>query len=543
MAADKPNSVFETFAATAARFDERPFLNVLPETADAYGITAREICYGELRDAANALAMVYSAKGFGPGHRVGLLLQNRPSFFRHWLALNAIGASVVPINPDLRASELEYVVAHSEMVAAVAIPERIDDLRSAARAGGRDLPVLAPNAAVPRIGAPRPRAPASRDSECALLYTSGTTSRPKGCVLTNTYYLNSAEWYLGAGGLMAMREGCERMLTPLPLFHMNAMAFSAVTMMACGGCLSVLDRFHPRTWWDSVRASRATIVHYLGVMPPMLMGLPESPDDRAHAVRFGFGAGVDRRLHAAFEARFGFPLIEAWAMTETGGAVVIAASHEPRHVGTSCFGKPGPEAQVRVVDEAGGDVAPGADGELLVRRAGPDPRHGFLAAYLKDPEATAEAWAGGWFHTGDVVRQDAEGYLCFVDRRKNVIRRSGENISAVEVESVLQRHPGIAAVAVAAAPDAVRGDEVLALVVARALPGSFEARAALAQEIVRYSLAELAYYKAPGFIAFVDALPLTSTQKIQRGALKELVATLLAGPDVIDTRAMKRRAA
>ncbi|RTL71697.1 MAG: ATP-dependent acyl-CoA ligase [Hyphomicrobiales bacterium] len=543
MTAAKPNSVFEAFAATAQRFGDRPFLNVLPETAAAYGIAAGEITYVAMLEAAQALAAAYAAQGVGHGQRVGLLLQNRPAFFEHWLALNAIGVSVVPINPDLRASELEYVIAHSEMVAAVATPERVADLARAAAAGGRDVSIFTPDEAIPRIGGPIDAKPASRETECGLLYTSGTTSRPKGCVLTNTYYLNSAAWYLEAGGLMAMREGSERMLTPLPLFHMNAMAFSAVTMMLCGGCLSVLDRFHPKTWWDSVRQSQATIIHYLGVMPPMLMGAPASADDRAHRVRFGFGAGVDRGLHAAFEARFGFPLIEAWAMTETGGGVVIAASQEPRHVGTNCFGKPGPEAEVRVVDEADRDVAAGEPGELLVRRSGSDPRHGFLREYLKDPAATAEAWAGDWFHTGDVVRQNADGTLCFVDRRKNVIRRSGENISAVEVESVLQRHPAIAAVAVAAAPDAVRGDEVFALIVAREAPKTAEARAALAREIVDYSLAQLAYYKAPGFIAFVDALPLTSTQKIQRGALKDLVGTLLQGSDVIDMRALKKRAA
>ncbi len=539
----KPQTVHQAFAATAARFGARPFLNVLPETAAAYGIASGEITYAQMATAAGTLAALYAARGYGHGQRVGILLQNRPAFFSHWLALNSLGVSVVPINPDLRSSEVEYVIAHSEMVGALAIPERQDDLRKAATTAGRNIAVFGPDADIPAIAAGRTNEAPSRDTECALLYTSGTTSRPKGCVLTNTYFLNSGEWYVGAGGLMTMRDGEERMLTPLPLFHMNAMATSTMAMIASGGCLTVLDRFHPKTWWDSVRRSRATIVHYLGVMPPMLMSAPESPADQQHEVRFGFGAGVDRRLHAPFEARFGFPLIEAWAMTETGGGVVIAASREPRHVGTNCFGRPGPEAEVRVVDDEARDVAPGENGELLVRRAGADPRHGFAREYLKDAAATAEAWAGGWFHTGDVVRRDAAGYLCFVDRKKNVIRRSGENISAVEVESVLQQHPRVAAVAVAAAPDEVRGDEVFACIVARDLPASQPERQALARDIVTYSLERLAYYKAPGLIAFVDVLPLTSTQKIQRGALKDLVAQLLAGADIIDTRSMKKRAA
>jgi acyl-CoA synthetase (AMP-forming)/AMP-acid ligase II len=330
------------------------------------------------------------------------------------------------------------------------------------------------------------------------------------------------------------------MLTPLPLFHMNAMATSTMAMVMSGGCLTVLDRFHPKTWWDSVRASRATIVHYLGVMPPMLMQAAESAADRQHAVRFGFGAGVDRRLHAPFEARFGFPLIEAWAMTETGGGVVIAASQEPRHVGTNCFGRATSECDVRVVADGGADAAPGEPGELLVRRSGIDPRSGFFQHYLKDAAATHEAWEGGWFHTGDIVTRDAEGNFRFVDRRKNVIRRSGENISAVEVESVLLQHPKVLAAAVAATPDAVRGDEVFACIVPRERPAD---AAALAADIATFCLTRLAYYKAPGFVAFVDALPLTSTQKIQRGAMKDVVAALVGVPATIDTRALKKRTA
>lgn len=542
MAAAAPQTVFEALADTATRFGDRPFLHVLPETAQVYGIASGEITYAAMLDTARGLARAYAAAGFGEGQRVGLLLQNRPAYYEHWFALNSLGASVVPINPDLRASELEYLVAHSEMVAALVLPERAGDIQAAAAVSGRNVPVFIPGAAIPVIGPARAaRTVLSCDTECALLYTSGTTSRPKGCVLTNTYFLNAGDWYRAQGGLMAMREGAERMLTPLPLFHMNAMATSTMAMLMSGGCLTILDRFHPKTWWDSVKAARASIVHYLGVMPPMLMSAPTSAADREHHVRFGFGAGVDRRLHGPFEDRFGFPLIEAWAMTETGGGVVIAAAHEPRHVGSNCFGKAGLESEVRVVDEAGRDVGAGENGELLVRRAGADPRHGFAREYLKDPAATAEAWADGWFHTGDVVRRDADGYLCFVDRKKNVIRRSGENISAVEVESVLQQHPRIAAVAVAAAPDEVRGDEVFALIVARDVPAEAAARVGLAREIVTHALERLAYYKAPGLVVFVEALPLTSTQKIQRGALKDQVAGLLGTAAVIDTRDMKKR--
>lgn len=197
------------------------------------------------------------------------------------------------------------------------------------------------------------------------------------------------------------------MLTPLPLFHMNALACSVMAMLSTGGSLTVLDRFHPRSWWASVREARATIVHYLGVMPPMLIGAPQSPADRDHDVRFGFGAGVPPQLHGPFEARFGFPLVEAWAMTETGAGGVITAHEEPRHVGTGCFGRASVDVEARVVGEDGVDVPAGAPGELLVRRAGLEPCDGFFAAYLKDEAATQAAWAGGWLHTATSSRATA----------------------------------------------------------------------------------------------------------------------------------------
>ncbi|MET3845118.1 AMP-binding protein [Bradyrhizobium sp. OAE829] len=538
---ESPATVFAAFARATASHGDKPFLAVLPETAQAYGIAAGEIGYGEAFARIAALTDAYRAEGYGRGHRVGILMENRPGFFLHWFALNALGVSLVPINPDMRAAELEYLIGHSEIVAAIVIASRQDDVAAAAKAIGRDIPVVGPDDEPAAIHASaQPGAP-DRDSECALLYTSGTTGRPKGCVLPNEYFLYAGHWYATVGGLIALNHGSERMLTPLPVFHMNAMAYSAMAMVTTGGCLIVLDRFHPKSWWASVRDSRATIVHYLGVMPPMLMGAPESADDKRHGVRFGFGAGVDKALHDPFEVRFGFPLVEAWAMTETGAGAVVVASQEPRHTGTSCFGRLGSELEARIVIDSGADAGVNEPGELLVRHAGAAPRYGFFREYLKDAEATAEAWDGGWFHTGDVVRRGPDGAFHFVDRKKNVIRRSGENISAVEVESVLMQHPAVRQVAVAPAPDPVRGDEVFACVVSDGDPPDAASRNKIAADLVAWSLSRLAYYKAPGYVAFVSALPLTSTQKIQRGALKELVIATIDSEMCVDTRPLKRR--
>jgi acyl-CoA synthetase (AMP-forming)/AMP-acid ligase II len=537
-------TVHERFTATAARAPGSEFLFIDAVTAAAYGMSGEPVTWAQAAAEVERLRAAYAAAGYGHGHRVGLLLENRPAFMYHWFALNAIGASVVPVNAEMRSAELEYLVGHSEICLAVTLPQRVADLQAAALAAGVDMRTFdaATGGAIPR--APRAARFAGQapglSTECALLYTSGTTGRPKGCRLSNEYFLRAGQWYAALDGVCSVGQDQERIVTPLPLNHVNAMAFSTMVVLTAGGCLVQLDRFHPKSWWDSVRTSRATIVHYLGVMPAMLLSAPPSSADREHHVRWGFGAGVDRKNHAAFENRFGFPLVEAWAMTETGAAACVMANHEPRHVGTNCFGRPEAFVEIRLVDDAGQDVSDGVPGELLVRSSGPDPRRYFFSGYLKDEAATEEAWQSGWFHTGDMVRRDAEGHLCFVDRKKNVIRRSGENISAVEVESVLNQHPAVKSAAVAATPDAVRGDEVLACVITRdPLPATD--RDAVAASIVGHALAQLAYYKAPGYVAFVDEVPLTPSQKIQRGQLRELARSLPGQACCVDTRAMKKR--
>ena len=536
-------TVYHAFIETTHKWPSNAMLCVLPETADLYRIPAGELSYRDAAERIEILRQAYRQAGYGHGHRAGLLLENRPDFFLHWYALNGLGVSVVPINADLRAAELEYLVGHSEIAIAIALPDRHDALREAAHRAGRELRVIAADDTPPLAPFPAPLSETEPGilTECALLYTSGTTGRPKGCILPNRYFLHAGQWYATIGKLATLHEGQDRMLTPLPLVHMNAMAYSAMAMLVTGGCLIALDRFHPQSWWNSVRDSRATVLHYLGVMPAILMKAPPSVRDREHGIRFGFGAGVDRALHDPFEARFGFPLLEAWAMTETGAGAVIIANQEPRHTGTNCFGSAESDVRVRIVDETGRDVADGVPGELLVCHAGDDPRDGFFAGYLKDEAATAAAWQDGWFHTGDLVRRESDGNMHFVDRKKNVIRRSGENISAVEVESVLAQHPMVKSVAVAAVPDAVRGDEVLACVVPVDMPADAGAMQQAAHDIVRWCLTQLAYYKAPGFVAFVDALPLTTTNKIQRGEMKTLAPTLPGTARCIDTCGLKKR--
>ena len=531
-------SVYHAFAASAASYGDHPFLFMVSDTAERYGISPGAISYAAAMAEVQKLTHWYQQKGWTPGERVAIGLDNRPECFTHWLALNALGLSVVPLNPQWQTAELEYVLDHSDARGAVVLPQYQDRVSAAAQAAAPLCQVLCTDLIDTSTSSAAGEPLGTLATECALLYTSGTTGKPKGCMLSNQYYLTTGQWYLDLDGYCETTPGNDRLVTPLPMYHMNAMATSTMAMLMSGSCIVPLDRFHPSTWWSSVAECDPTIIHYLGVMPAMLMSLPPSEHDQAHNIRFGFGAGLSGELHTAFEERFSISLIEAWAMTETGCTVAVIANNEPRKVGTACFGRPPAHLDYRLVDDEGNDAAQGQPGELLVRRAGNDPKFGFFSGYLKDEEATAAAWQDDFFHTGDLVYIDDDGLMHFVDRKKNIIRRSGENISAVEVEEVILEHPAVQGVGVAAVPDEIRGDEVLACVLSNTPAAQWPDTA---RSIVEHCLSRLAYYKAPGYLAKTDALPLTPTEKIQRAGLKDLAAELRGADNTIDTRDMKKR--
>lgn len=538
-------SVYRAFAASAARFPQRPFLCVPSTVAEHYRIEAGEICYADLEATVDQLKHAYAAAGYGGGHRIGLMLDNRPAFVSHWFALNALGASVVPINAELSAREQAYLLELSEAVLLLHCAEHNQTAAAAVAALAQPLHCLAFESMAQLPPAPTAATSASINatSECAVLFTSGSTGEPKACLLSNEYFLEMGKWYRDLGGLCRLSEGSERLITPLPLTHMNAMATSLMAMLVTGGCLIQLDRFHPGSWWQTVRETQPTVIHYLGVMPAILLQLPNLDIERNPSIKFGFGAGVNVAHHEVFETRFGFPLIEAWAMTETGAGGCIAANREPRHVGNACFGKPDPKRiEYRLVDENGRDAPVGIPGELLVRAVGEDPRKGFFSGYYRNETASEEAWAGGWWHTGDVVCQLDDGTLCFVDRSKNIIRRSGENIAALEVEAVLSRHDAPRLLAVAPVPDEIRGEEVMALI---GLNEGIAASDALASDLFDHCMEALAYFKVPGYVVFVDSLPLTATQKPKRNEIKQLAKLVLSEDpprnNLFDLRGRKRK--
>ncbi len=532
-------TIYEAFLQTAERYPDNSFLCVPPLKDRAYYAEGVEFTYREVAAQVESIRQSYIEAGYGYNQRVAFLLENRPEYVCHLIALNSLGISCVPINPDYRHDEMLYQMSHSDADLVVTIESRYDDIIAVANDRDRPLAVvtdvdffdsLPASLKQPAKGIP------CLSTEASLLYTSGTTGRPKGCILTNDYHLTAGQWYADLGGLIDIRPGQERIYNPLPLFHMNAAVVSLGCMLLTGGCLIIPDRFHPRSWWQEVCETQATIIHYLGVVPPMLLNQPVSEYEKKHVIRFGVGAGVEPELHGIFEERYGFPLLEVWGMTETGR--ILGVCDEPRMIETRAFGRPSTGMEAMVTDENGQEVPRGVQGELWVRSSAENPRKGFFAGYLNNEAATEEAWAGGWFHTGDTVTQDETGMLFFVDRMKNIIRRSGENIAAAEVEAVLQSHEAVAQVAVIAVKDELREEEVMACVV---LMDRVDESDALARELFDFTFERLAYFKPPGWMLFLDKLPTTGTQKIQKAQIFGPDLNPLESEGLRDFRSLKKK--
>jgi crotonobetaine/carnitine-CoA ligase len=294
------------------------------------------------------------------------------------------------------------------------------------------------------------------------------------------------------------------MLTCQPFSYIDPQ-WNVLAGLRSGAHLVVLDRFHPATFWAKVREYGVTYFYCLGMMPALLLRMPSDPRDRDHAVRAIQCSAIPPTLHRELEERWGVPWYEAFGMTETGADLRVEPDDHDETVGTGCIGRPLAHRDVRIVDPADEPVERGSVGEIVLRGIG------LMDGYLGHEEATARAFRRGWFHTGDLGRMDEQGRVYYTGRLKDMIRRSGENISATEVEEVLLRHPAVRAAALVPVPDELRGEEAKAYV---ATDGTVSAA-----ELAAYCDERLAYFKVPRYWELRDELPMTASQRVAKGAL------------------------
>ncbi|WP_270730409.1 AMP-binding protein [Shimia sp. Alg240-R146] len=504
------------FVARSDVFADQELIVVPADAQRSYHPSGVAWRYRDVAQRVDALCERLHAAGYGHGHRIAVLLGNQPEMMVWKLALARLGISWVPVNPDYRPAEVAYLLEDSQSVLAISTPELRELMDASVVESGLSVPVVdsGDETAFPAAAITPPKAdqPVTGETEASLIYTSGTTGRPKGCILSHGYEVEMGQWYAGRGGLIRFEAGVTRVYCPLPLFHVNAAILLFLAVVESGSAQIMPERFSARSWWREIVETGATAAHYLGIVIPALMNREPDEYEKKHKIQFAVGAGVEPTLHRPFEERFGFPLIEVWGMSEM--CRILGDYEEPRSIDTRAIGRPMLGLDVRVVDGDDNEVAPGMPGEMVIRYSAETPRRGAFSGYLNLPEVTEEAWKGGWFHTGDTVTMDDTDMIYFVDRKKNIIRRSGENIAAAEIEACLQDHPNVERVAVIAVQDDMRDEEVMACVQC-----IHDDDAAAAQALYDHCFERLAYFKAPGWLRFVPEVPVTGTQKVQKHAM------------------------
>ncbi len=477
--------------------------------------------------------------GYGFGERIALLLGNKVDHYLIKLAANNLGISVVPINPDLSPDEVIYILNNSKTILTFTDENHLSLMKRVEKIipnsvkyfnindNSQSLPSKTKNLSIRNV---------TPKSEASLLYTSGTTGHPKGCILSHEYELMCGDSYRSVGPPVQLIVNNDRIYNPLPSFHINAGVLTFFASILTGNCLIQPTRFSPSTWWNDIEETKATVFHYLGVIIAVILKTTKKNEADVSSIRVGLGAGVEPTLHQEFEEQFRIPLIEVWGMTEM--CRIIAVTEEPRLIHTRAMGRPRDGLEIRVIDEHENDVPTGSQGEMIIRYSDTSPRKGAFSGYLGDEKSTELAWRGGWFHTGDTVIMDRTKMLYFIDRKKNIIRRSGENIAAAEVENCISEHDLVLSVACLAIPDDLREEEVLACVV---LTNKILNTDETANTIFEHVYKKLAYFKAPGWILFVNYLPTTGTQKILKHKIFPNDEDPKKKPGMFDLRKLKIR--
>ncbi len=477
----------------------------------------RSWSWGEFANKVDATARVLAAHGIRKGDRMAVMARNCDGHVLLLLALSRLGAIMVPVNPEFGLQEAKYVLHHAEVSAVAATSDTLGVARDAA--AGLKTPawfVMLDDAVdgVPAIEDLIKAAPAAAlpsditgDATCLIVYTSGTTGFPKGAMHSQRSFVTGGEAFVQRVYL----QDDDRVMVVLPLFHINAMFYSVAGTLAAGASMIIIPKFSASTFWQTAVDTGATQVNIIEAIGSILRNRPRSefrPEHRIARV-YGVRASMDETFKNDFKIAH---RIGGYGMTEIPGVTCNPFEGVQKLGSMGPVGRhPDPArpwAQCRVVDDEGRDVPVGEAGELWVKTPI------IMQGYFRDPEQTANTFEGDWFKTGDLVKRDEDDYFYFISRKRDIIRRRGENIAAAELDRVVGEHPAVAEAGTIAVPSELGEDDIFVVVATK--PGA----TVTAQEIAEWCRARLAPQKVPRYVAFIDELPHTPTHKIAKALLR-----------------------
>jgi acyl-CoA synthetase (AMP-forming)/AMP-acid ligase II len=474
--------------------------------------------YAEFQREVDRVANGFIRIGVEKGDRIAFMLPNCAEFLFAVFAVTRIGAVFVPLNPQYTAEEAEYVLQHSEASVIVTSPEllplidavrdKLPNLRRVIVTGeSGTATALAWKDFLSGAAADDLKIAIDPEDLASITYTSGTTDRPKGVMLSQYAYAFAPR--MRAQGL-GWNEN-DRVLCVLPLFHVNALCHTCIAMLSVGGSIVLTEKFSASRFWNEVREHSVTTSSIMRTIPQILLSLPERSDDGDNPLRLVVTL-LSPEMHLRFEERFNLKAVPSYSLTEDILSVIGPANMATEKLG-SCGVPLAPEVHtVAIHDEAGRALPPGKAGEIVKRS------RTVMKGYYKNSEASAKALKNGWLYTGDLGYLDQDGYLYFVDRVKDMVRRGDENISSEEVERVLNSHPQVAESAVIAVPDPIRGEEVKAYIVLKS-PATPET--VPPENIWNFCKPHLSAYKVPRYLEYRGELPKTPSSKVQKNILRD----------------------
>lgn len=480
----------------------------------------REFSYEDLDIESDRVASGFQTLGIVKGDKVAVVMANCPEFLFIWFGLCKLGAIEVPLNTAHRGQLLFYMLAKADCRMVVVESEFFDRLAPLLR----DLPRLEKVIVLSRTGEEIPKAAKStidyrqvvdnngqyKEADVvwtdpfAIMFTSGTTGPSKGALFPHNYALHMGEVVTRA----ARYSEKDRFYCVLPLFHANAQVLSTMPALMNGAYMVLRERFSAGNFWEEVNRYGCTQFNYIGAILPILYKAEPNRGEADNPLRVMLGGGAPMDLFDAIEERFGVTLIEGYGLSEIG--IPLMNTLEYRKNGTC--GKPLADYMVKLVDEYGVEVESDRVGELLIRPLKP---HSIFLEYYNMPGKTIEVCRDLWFHSGDYLFRDADGFFHFVDRKKDAIRRRGENISSYEVEKVVNTHPDISESAAVAIKSELGDDEVMVCV--KLKPG----KSLSPQGLVSYCEEQMAYFMIPRYIRFMEEFPRTPTQRVEKYRLRE----------------------